>query len=111
MYGNIPSIWNDTLAGFDRLRTITNIFTRMRYLDKNLSLELTEKNAVEFKPNHLNPWFDYNNQYLHSNLIFGHWASLKGHCPKKNMFALDTGCVWGGKLTALRLQDKKRFQV
>ena len=88
----------------------------MRYLDNNLSLELTEKNALEFKPIHLNPWFDINNENLlnkpfQTNIIFGHWASLNGQCSKTNHFALDTGCVWGGKLTALRLQDKKLFQV
>ncbi len=116
MYGNIPSIWSDTLAGFDRLRMITNSFTRMRYLDKNLSLELTEKNSLEFKPTHLEPWFSFNNQnflnkQFETNIVFGHWASLKGICSKNNYFALDTGCVWGGKLTTLRLQDKKLFQV
>ncbi|PCI64046.1 MAG: diadenosine tetraphosphatase [Gammaproteobacteria bacterium] len=116
MYGNIPSIWEDTLTGFDRLRTITNIFTRMRYLDKNLSLELTEKNALEFKPSHLNPWFEFDNQDFinkpfQTNVIFGHWASLNGQCSKPNHFAVDTGCVWSGKLTALRLHDKKLFQV
>ena len=111
MYGNIPSIWSDTLTGFDRLRTITNVFTRMRYLDRNLSLELTEKISLEFKPDHLNPWFNFHNETLQYNVIFGHWASLNGDCPKENMYALDTGCVWGGKLTALRLQDKKPFQV
>jgi len=111
MYGNIPSIWSDSLAGFDRLRMITNVFTRMRYLDRNLSLELTEKNSLEFKPDHLNPWFNVHNETLQCNVIFGHWASLNGDCPKENLYALDTGCVWGGKLTALRLQDKKWFQV
>ena len=111
MYGNIPSIWSDTLAGFERLRTITNILTRMRYLDKNLSLELTKKNSPEKNQKHLVPWFDFDNKDLQLNLIFGHWASLKGNCSKSNHFALDTGCVWGGRLTALRLQDKILFQV
>ncbi|MFT6732526.1 MAG: bis(5'-nucleosyl)-tetraphosphatase (symmetrical) [Polaribacter sp.] len=111
MYGNTPSIWSEAIEGYDRLRTITNIFTRMRYLDGNLALELTEKSSPKNRPDHLRPWFDFENKLFQSKLVFGHWASLEGKCPTENYFALDTGCVWGGKLTALRLQDKKLFQV
>ncbi|MGB0496153.1 MAG: symmetrical bis(5'-nucleosyl)-tetraphosphatase [Kangiellaceae bacterium] len=111
MYGNTPSSWSNDLVGHDRLRAITNIFTRMRYLKSDRSLELTEKNNPDKTPSHLKPWFEFNNASLHSNLLFGHWASLNGHCSRQNYYALDTGCVWGGKLTALRLEDKKRFQI
>jgi bis(5'-nucleosyl)-tetraphosphatase (symmetrical) len=111
MYGNQPSIWDDDLISFERLRLITNVMTRMRFLDQYLSLDLTVKSSIEKKPEHLNPWFDIYNRKLKYSLIFGHWAALEGKCKKENFYAVDTGCVWGGKLTALRLDDKELFQV
>lgn len=109
MYGNQPEQWHDELSGIARLRYITNALTRMRYCFADGSLELTCKAPPSEKPYELTPWFDFNNEKVTSNVIFGHWASLQGSCSKENLFALDTGCVWGGKLTALRLEDKQIF--
>ena len=111
MYGNQPSVWDDELVGYDRLKLITNILTRMRFLDQFHNLELTVKGSLASKPDHLIPWFDFHNKKLQCNVVFGHWAALEGNCKKDNIHALDTGCVWGGRLTALRLQDKTLFQV
>ncbi len=109
MYGNLPTTWRDALSGIDRLRFITNAFTRMRYCYVDGALELTQKGTPGKQPVELFPWFELSANQIDCELIFGHWASLDGHCDKPNLHALDTGCVWGGKLTALRLEDKKLF--
>ena len=112
MYGNQPAIWNNNLKNPDRLRFIINSFTRMRFCNQQGALELKTKMPPN-KTNHdLIPWFELPNRVpIKNNLIFGHWASLEGKVTLNNLFALDTGCVWGGKLTALRLEDKKIFSV
>lgn len=110
MYGNEPSLWQDSLTGFERLRLITNYFTRMRYLKKDGALCLKEK-AVSDNPE-LTPWFDFERkEALNVDIIFGHWAALEGNVKKPGIFALDTGCIWGGKLTAMCLQTKIKTAV
>jgi len=111
MYGNQPDLWNDNLKGMDRLRFITNALTRMRYCFTDGRLELQTKLPPTEKPSDLIPWFELENKLFTGNIVFGHWASLQGECAKPNINAIDTGCVWGGKLTALRLEDNQRFQV
>ena len=111
MYGNFPNIWNENLQGVNRLRYITNALTRMRYCHSDGSLELHEKSSPGNQPIELFPWFELENNSHSSNIVFGHWASLKGNCSQAHIYALDTGCVWGGYLTALRLEDKELFQV
>jgi len=111
MYGDQPDEWVDELSGFDRLRYITNALTRMRYCYPDGRLELQTKQPPHEQNNGLVPWFELENQLFSGNIVFGHWASLQGQCVKTRIDAIDTGCVWGGKLTALRLDDKKRFQV
>lgn len=111
MYGNQPDYWSNSFAGVARLRFITNAFTRMRYCYRDGRLELKVKSAPTKQNGELIPWFELENKKYDGNIIFGHWASLQGRCPNPNIDALDTGCVWGGKLTALRLDDKKKFQV
>ena len=111
MWGDKPSLWNDSLKKYERYRTIINYFTRMRYLNKKGSLKLGKK---DLKPidNHI-PWFKQTHPNLKKgeNIIFGHWAALDGKTKLNNIIGLDTGCVWGNKLTAIRLEDKKLFQV
>lgn len=111
MWGDTPSKWKDNLKDYKRYRIIINYFTRMRYLDKKGSLKLGKKNLKPEK-NHI-PWFEQTKDNLKENetIIFGHWAALEGKTNLKNIIGLDTGCVWGNKLTAIRLEDKKIFQV
>jgi bis(5'-nucleosyl)-tetraphosphatase (symmetrical) len=109
MYGNLPAVWHHNLEGFDRLRFITNALTRMRYCYSGGELELSCKVTPGEQPNNLVPWYELSANKLDCSIVFGHWASLNGKCDQPNIHALDTGCVWGGKLTALRLEDKKLF--
>ena len=108
MYGNEPAIWNKKLAGVERLRYITNVLTRMRFCYPDGELELDCKVAPGNQPHGLIPWYELVGN-IDYNFVFGHWASMQGHCDRPHIFALDTGCVWGGKLTALRLEDKQLF--
>ena len=113
MYGNKPDIWHDNLDSFDRWRCITNYFTRMRFCDANGRLDLTCKTGIGDTPEGLAPWFLQPNRAASNHkILFGHWAALEGQTGNaENVFALDTGCVWGGKLSALRLEDERLFQV
>jgi bis(5'-nucleosyl)-tetraphosphatase (symmetrical) len=110
MYGNEPNTWYDQLQGNERLRYICNAFTRMRFCDENSRLQLAYKGTVEMAPLGLYPWFAAPHRVnIDADIIFGHWAALLGQCLIPRIHALDTGCFWGGALTALRLQDKQRF--
>lgn len=112
LYGNEPRQCPDSSEGFERLRFICNVFTRMRLVDSKGCLNLDYKGSLEKAPDHLYPWFDWpERKKLQADLVFGHWAALKGQCPVPRIHAIDTACVWGGKLTALRVDDKKRFEV
>lgn len=112
MFGNLPNHWTPTLTGWDRNRYIINACTRLRFCDLQGNMELTQKGKIETAPHHLYPWFkllpkDINNQII----LFGHWAALNGFTNQANVIALDTGCVWGRRLTALRLEDYKLFSI
>lgn len=109
MYGNKPSRWKAKSSGMARLRFITNALTRMRYCDHDGRLELHCKLPPGKQPAKLVPWYELNAEAIPCNLVFGHWASLQGDCKIPHLFALDTGCVWGGRLTALRLDDLTLF--
>lgn len=112
MYGNKPNYWLHNLAGMVRLRVICNYFTRMRFCDERGQLDLGYKGTVQQADKSLYPWFAVpKRKKIAPDIIFGHWAALEGICPIPNIHAIDTGCYWGGKLTALRLQDKQRFTV
>jgi bis(5'-nucleosyl)-tetraphosphatase (symmetrical) len=112
MYGNEPNSWSNSLTGMDRIRLITNYFMRMRFCTSSGQLELKTKSSVADAPDGYFPWFTIDNRKAkNDNIIFGHWAALKGQTHEKNIFALDTGCVWGGELTAMRLEDRKFFSV
>jgi bis(5'-nucleosyl)-tetraphosphatase (symmetrical) len=112
MYGKHPEKWETSLIGHDRLRCITNYFTRMRLCDEEGRLDFDYKGEMKNKPANLFPWFEVpHRKEIQDKIIFGHWAALQGRIHNKNIFPLDTGCVWGGCLTALRLEDGKRFVV
>ncbi len=102
MYGNHPNIWSDKLEGHDRLRFITNCLTRLRYCDANGRLALEHKGPPGSQPKHLKPWFEWPRKSADMNILFGHWSTL-GAWDGNGVHALDTGCLWGGKLTAMRL--------
>ena len=111
IWGDTPKIWNSDLKGYKRSRTIINYFTRMRFLGKDGSLKLkAKKNKAD--EIHV-PWFNQTIKNLKENqyIIFGHWAALEGKTKLTNIIGVDTGCVWGNKLTAIRLEDRKLFQV
>lgn len=112
MYGDLPDLWQEDLTGHARLRIIVNYLTRMRMLDQQARLNLEFKGAPELAPANLVPWFVFLNEaWDNTHLLFGHWAALQGQCCNAQYFALDTGCVWGNQLSALRLQDKRWFAV
>jgi len=112
MHGNQPDTWNNQLKGWDRLRFITNAFTRIRYCSVDGALQMKNKQSPEKTTNGLVPWFQLNNQRSQSTtIIFGHWSTL-GLQLNAQYIALDTGCVWGGHLTAVCLGDHRQvFQV
>ena len=111
MWGDMPKQWNQKLTKYNRYRVIINYFTRMRFLDKKGALRL-KKNDLKPEKDHI-PWFKQTKNNLKDNevIIFGHWAALNGKTKLNNIIGLDTGCVWGNKLTAIRLEDEKIFQV
>ena len=112
MYGNQPDLWRDDLTGMDRLRCIINYFTRMRFCNPEGRLNLANKGTLQSADENWLPWYAVNPE-LHAkiNIIFGHWAALQGESHQENIIALDTGCVWGFELTAMRLEDGKKFNV
>ncbi len=112
LYGDSPDLWTDDLSSWPRYRFITNAFTRLRYCDSEGRVILWEKRAPESVSPNLIPWFRYPNRpTADERIIFGHWASLNGRANHPNLFALDTGCCWGNRLTALRLEDQQLFYV
>lgn len=112
MYGNHPDLWSPELQGFDRLRCITNYFTRVRFCYPDGRIDFKTKENIQSHTGDLIPWFQVP-QRANQNLkiIFGHWAALGGVTHTENVFALDTGCVWGFCLTAMRLEDGEKFSV
>ncbi len=110
MYGNQPDRWRDDLTGIDRLRVITNVFTRLRLCTPAGQMEFKHKGAPIGLPRGFQPWFKAPRRRNRTAIIlFGHWAAL-GLYNDSNVVCLDTGCVWGRALTAFRLADGKIFQ-
>ena len=108
MYGNEPTRWRDCLTGMDRLRLITNYFTRLRFCTADGEIELLHKTRVA--PPGFSPWFSFPRPD-DTRILFGHWAALEGRADADFALALDTGCVWGRSLTAVRLEDETLFTV
>jgi bis(5'-nucleosyl)-tetraphosphatase (symmetrical) len=111
MYGNSPSVWHESHQGVDRLRAITNAMTRMRICSHAGEMEFEFKGALKDVPIGYTPWFDaVGRQSQDAKIICGHWSAL-GLRQRENVFALDTGCLWGGKLTAMCLETQAITQV
>jgi bis(5'-nucleosyl)-tetraphosphatase (symmetrical) len=112
MYGNEPHLWSEEWTGVVRWRLICNHFTRMRFCNQDGGLVLTYKGTLENAPPGLYPWYNVpHRNNIEPDLVFGHWAALQGQLIHPKIHAIDTGCLWGGPLTALRLKDKQRFSV
>jgi len=109
MYGNEPARWNNDLKGVDRLRLITNYFTRMRFCTADGKLDLKGKEGADSAPPGYAPWFSFRDRKTKGlKIIFGHWAALEGKCSVPGIFALDTGCVWGGTMTLMNIDTGQR---
>ncbi|BBP80972.1 MULTISPECIES: symmetrical bis(5'-nucleosyl)-tetraphosphatase [unclassified Pseudomonas] len=110
MYGNEPAKWDSDLQGVARLRVITNYFTRMRFCTADGTLDLKSKEGVDTAPPGYAPWFSHPGRKTRGQkIIFGHWAALEGKCDEPGLYALDTGCVWGGAMTLLNVDSGERI--
>jgi len=111
MYGNTPAKWDDTLTGVDRLRCIVNALTRIRFCAADGTMELAGAKGMEPDlPGYLR-WFEIPGRRTEDvTVVFGHWSTL-GLIMRPNIISLDTGCLWGGKLTAVCLEDRSVIQV
>lgn len=113
LFGTAPVKWDDKLQGWDRLRYITNAFTRMRFCKSDGTLEFAHKYKDRPQDSEFQPWFEFLPPAITAQhiLCFGHWAALQGHVATNKVFGLDTGAIWGGTLTAMRISDQKCFSV
>jgi len=108
MYGNTPNKWSNSLKGYERLRLITNTLTRMRFCTPSGQMEFESKEGLENGPKGYVPWFKASKRKTADTLIyFGHWSTL-GLLRHDNVIGLDTGCVWGGKLTAMEVSETNK---
>lgn len=111
MYGNQPNAWAPGLEPEERMRLAVNAFTRMRLVDETGALDLKFKGELDQAPAGRCAWFDYPRRAMAGRrIICGHWSAL-GLMLRDDLWALDTGCVWGGMLTGVRLDDGELFQV
>lgn len=107
LYGNQPDRWRDDLTGFDRLRVIVNALTRLRFCTADGVMEFDTKDSANAAPAGFVPWFEApGRRTAGTPVAFGHWSTL-GHVDRADVLPLDTGCVWGGCLTAARLLDDR----
>ena len=112
MYGDKPYMWDDSLTGWPRYRFITNILTRLRYCDNQGKPALNAKGAPGTQAANLLPWYEIPERIsVHDTIVFGHWSTLPqaGISSINNAYAIDSGCLWGGALTAMRI-DVKPFE-
>ncbi len=111
LYGDEPRTWRDDLAGIDRLRAIVNVCTRLRFCTADGTMEFREKRAAGYAPEGFQPWFAQPaRRSAHVTVVCGHWSTLD-LMLRPNVLMLDSGCVWGGALTAVRLADRRIYQV
>ncbi len=111
MYGNTPNAWSEDLQGAERSRVIINALTRLRFCSAQGEMEFATKEGAGAAPEGYMPWFDVPNRATENTTIaFGHWSTL-GLVNRPNLMALDTGCVWGGCLSAMRVDGGRRELV
>jgi len=111
LYGSRPDRWNDKLRGIDRLRVIVNAMSRLRFCTPEGVMDFHTKGETTKAPAGYLPWFEVpGRKSADYTLICGHWSAL-GLRIAPNLLALDSGCVWGGKLSAVRLEDRRLYQV
>lgn len=110
MYGNQPAQWNDDLRGTERLRCIVNALTRLRFCSAEGVMDLSSKGIETEMPGFM-PWFDVpGRKTADAPMAFGHWSTL-GLILRPNLISVDTGCLWGGRLTAVSLREREVIQV
>jgi bis(5'-nucleosyl)-tetraphosphatase (symmetrical) len=111
LYGSLPDRWTDDLNGADRLRVIVNAMTRLRFCTEKGVMDFKTKGEIAQAPKGYLPWFDVpGRKSAGSTVVCGHWSAL-GLRLAPNLLALDSGCVWGGQLSAIRLEDRRLYQV
>ena len=111
LYGSEPNAWNDGLSGPDRIRVIVNAMTRMRFCTVAGTMEFRAKGVVDAAPPGFGPWFEIpGRRSASATVICGHWSAL-GVRLQEGLIALDSGCIWGGALTAVRIEDQRVYQV
>ena len=111
LYGDDPRRWRDDLAGMDRLRAIVNVCTRLRFCSADGTMDFSEKRGPGHAPAGLAPWFSHPSRRSAGETVYcGHWSTLE-LMMAPNVLMLDSGCVWGGTLTAIRLDDGRLFQA
>jgi len=111
LYGDEPRAWHDGLTGHDRLRVVVNALTRLRFCSATGEMEFTEKRGARHAPQGFAPWFAHANRETASSVVIcGHWSTLDLMLAP-NVLMLDSGCLWGGALTAIRFPDRRLYQV
>ena len=111
MWGSEPAAWHDGLRDYERIRVIVNAMTRMRFCTPDGVMDFKVKGEVTKAPKGYVPWFEVpGRKSTDATVVFGHWSAL-GLRIEPNLLALDSGCLWGRELTAVRLEDRKVFQV
>ncbi len=109
LWGNTPNKWDDQLVGAERHRVIVNGLTRLRFINLDAEMDFEEKDFPAKSSALLLPWFSHpKRKSKNFKVVFGHWSGL-GLIVRPNLLCLDTGCVWGGVLTAARIEDNKLF--
>ncbi|KPC49233.1 symmetrical bis(5'-nucleosyl)-tetraphosphatase [Amantichitinum ursilacus] len=109
MYGNQPAHWDEARSRIDKLRFTVNACTRMRFVDKDFNLQLKFKGEVETAPAGLYPWYEAPERKSAPKALIGHWSAL-GLKMLDNVWATDTGCIWGGQLTAINIDSGEVYQ-
>ena len=111
MWGSEPSAWSDKLRDYERMRVIINAMTRMRFCTPEGVMDFKVKGEVTKAPKGYLPWFEApGRKSADTTVVFGHWSAL-GLLVEPKLLALDSGCLWGRELTAVRLEDRVVFQV
>ncbi len=106
LYGDKPNQWDGRLKGWNRLRTITNFMTRVRYCNREGVMSFTDKGPPGTQTSRMKPWYEISSRKSQeTTVVFGHWSTL-GHIQLQNIISTDTGCLWGGQLTAIKIEPE-----